>query len=285
MTDQTWKPSDDIVANANVNAEQYEAMYAASIADPDAFWGEQGKRLDWIKPFTKVKNTSFDYHNVSIKWFEDGKLNVVGQLRRPASGEARRSRPRSSGKATIRASPSTSAIRNCTSRSAKFGQRPAGAGREEGRPRHPLHADDPAGGLRDARLRADRRDPFDRVRGLFGGRAGARVEGCGRQAGDHRRRGAARRAADAAEGQRRQGARRASTGVQAARRASAPAANRLGRGPRLTGCHEEMERVSDIASPTRWTPRTRCSSSTPPARPASRRAWCTPRAAISSMPR
>jgi acetyl-CoA synthetase len=76
MTDQTWKPSDDIVANANVNAEQYEAMYAASIADPDAFWGEQGRRLDWIKPFTKVKNTSFDYHNVSIKWFEDGKLNV-----------------------------------------------------------------------------------------------------------------------------------------------------------------------------------------------------------------
>ncbi len=76
MTDQTWKPSDDIVANANVNAEQYEAMYAASIADPDAFWGEQGKRLDWIKPYTKVKNTSFDYHDVSIKWFEDGKLNV-----------------------------------------------------------------------------------------------------------------------------------------------------------------------------------------------------------------
>ena len=76
MTDQTWKPSDDTVANANVNAEQYEAMYAASIADPDAFWGEQGKRLDWIKPYTKVKNTSFDYHDVSIKWFEDGKLNV-----------------------------------------------------------------------------------------------------------------------------------------------------------------------------------------------------------------
>ncbi len=76
MTDQTWKPSDEIVANANVNAEQYDAMYAASIADPDAFWGEQGRRLDWIKPFTKVKNTSFDYHNVSIKWFEDGKLNV-----------------------------------------------------------------------------------------------------------------------------------------------------------------------------------------------------------------
>jgi acetyl-CoA synthetase len=40
------------------------------------FWGEHGKRIDWIKPFTKVKNTSYDYHNVSIKWFEDGTLNV-----------------------------------------------------------------------------------------------------------------------------------------------------------------------------------------------------------------
>ena len=51
-------------------------MYAASVADPDAFWGEHGKRLDWIRPFTRVKNTSFDYPDVSIKWFEDGKLNV-----------------------------------------------------------------------------------------------------------------------------------------------------------------------------------------------------------------
>ncbi|MEM6942762.1 MAG: acetate--CoA ligase, partial [Pseudomonadota bacterium] len=44
--------------------------------DPEAFWAEHGKRIDWIKPFTKVKNTSYDYHNVSIKWFEDGTLNV-----------------------------------------------------------------------------------------------------------------------------------------------------------------------------------------------------------------
>jgi acetyl-CoA synthetase len=51
-------------------------MYAASMKDPDAFWGEQGKRLDWIKPYTLVKNTSFDYGAVSIKWFEDGTLNV-----------------------------------------------------------------------------------------------------------------------------------------------------------------------------------------------------------------
>ncbi|MAK62125.1 MAG: acetate--CoA ligase [Ponticaulis sp.] len=55
----------------------YEEKYAASIADPEAFWGEEARaRLDWIKPFTKVKNTTFEYPDVSIKWFEDGVLNV-----------------------------------------------------------------------------------------------------------------------------------------------------------------------------------------------------------------
>ncbi len=52
-------------------------MYARSIADPDGFWAEQAKRLDWITPFTKVKNTSFEYPNVFVKWFEDGELNVA----------------------------------------------------------------------------------------------------------------------------------------------------------------------------------------------------------------
>ena len=55
---------------------KYQEMYARSVKDPDGFWGEQAKRIDWIKPFTKVKNTSFDPHNVSIKWFEDGTLNA-----------------------------------------------------------------------------------------------------------------------------------------------------------------------------------------------------------------
>ena len=51
-------------------------MYAASISDPDAFWAEHGKRIDWIKPFSKVRNASFEPGNISIKWFEDGTLNV-----------------------------------------------------------------------------------------------------------------------------------------------------------------------------------------------------------------
>ncbi|MGY3941750.1 acetate--CoA ligase [Aeromonas tecta] len=61
---------------ALLDKEGYEAMYQASVQDPDAFWGEQGKILDWMKPYTKVKNTSYDPGHVSIKWYEDGLLNV-----------------------------------------------------------------------------------------------------------------------------------------------------------------------------------------------------------------
>ncbi|NBB96742.1 MAG: acetate--CoA ligase [Alphaproteobacteria bacterium] len=74
---QTYPASDEFIAKAHVNAAQYDEMYAASVSDPDAFWGEHGKRLDWIKPFTKVKNTSFEFGKVDIKWFEDGTLNVA----------------------------------------------------------------------------------------------------------------------------------------------------------------------------------------------------------------
>ncbi len=60
----------------HINAEQYKTLYNASLSDPDAFWAEQGKRLDWMKPFTKVKDVDFTLGQVSIKWFEDGVLNV-----------------------------------------------------------------------------------------------------------------------------------------------------------------------------------------------------------------
>ena len=71
-----YPASDEFVANAHVDSAKYEKMYAASISDPDAFWSEHGKRIDWIKPFTKVKNTTFELGKVDIKWFEDGTLNV-----------------------------------------------------------------------------------------------------------------------------------------------------------------------------------------------------------------
>lgn len=61
---------------ALLDKEGYEAMYQASVQDPDAFWGEQGRILDWMTPYTRVKNTSYDPGHVSIKWYEDGLLNV-----------------------------------------------------------------------------------------------------------------------------------------------------------------------------------------------------------------
>ena len=60
-----------------ITPEKYQQYYQKSVEDPDAFWGEQAKVLDWIKPFTKVKNTSFAPGNVDIRWFEDGTLNLA----------------------------------------------------------------------------------------------------------------------------------------------------------------------------------------------------------------
>ena len=72
-----YPPSADMAANAHADKATYDAMYAASIADPDAFWAEHGKRIDWMTPFTKVKSADFSLGNVDIKWFEDGTLNVA----------------------------------------------------------------------------------------------------------------------------------------------------------------------------------------------------------------
>ncbi|MGQ7844644.1 acetate--CoA ligase [Granulosicoccus sp. 3-233] len=66
----------EFAANALADDAKYQAMYAQSVEDPESFWGEQGKRLDWMTPYTKVKNTTYEYPNVSIKWYEDGELNV-----------------------------------------------------------------------------------------------------------------------------------------------------------------------------------------------------------------
>ncbi len=76
MSDSIFPPADDFVSSAHITKAKYDEMYASSVNDPDKFWGEVGQRLDWITPFTKVKNTSFDHANVSIKWYEDGVLNV-----------------------------------------------------------------------------------------------------------------------------------------------------------------------------------------------------------------
>jgi len=77
MTEQQiFPPNAATIDHALVNPEQYAEMYARSVSDPDGFWAEQARRIDWIKAPTKIKNSTFAYPDVSIKWFEDGILNI-----------------------------------------------------------------------------------------------------------------------------------------------------------------------------------------------------------------
>lgn len=75
MNIDTYSPSSEIKENANIAAAEYEAKYKKSVESPEDFWKEQAERLDWVKAPTVIKNTSFN-SPVSIKWFEDGVLNV-----------------------------------------------------------------------------------------------------------------------------------------------------------------------------------------------------------------
>ena len=72
----TYPVPADLAASATITAERYAEMYARSVADPEGFWRDEARRLDWMQLFTRVKNTSFDEANFGIKWFEDGILNV-----------------------------------------------------------------------------------------------------------------------------------------------------------------------------------------------------------------
>ena len=81
MQDKLYPVSPEWARRAHVDGPKYEAMYAASVQDPEGFWYEQGGRIDWFRPFTKVKNTSFGGPGTSgevfIRWFEDGVTNVA----------------------------------------------------------------------------------------------------------------------------------------------------------------------------------------------------------------
>ena len=74
---KTYAPSEELTKSAHVDAARYDALYASSVADPEAFWGEQAKRLDWMTQPTEIKNTDFTLGQVSIEWFRDGTLNVA----------------------------------------------------------------------------------------------------------------------------------------------------------------------------------------------------------------
>ena len=78
MSSETiFPPSTETATHAHVDDATYQSMYEQSISDNDAFWAEHGKRVDWINPYTRVENVSYDAKDLSIKWYEDGTLNAA----------------------------------------------------------------------------------------------------------------------------------------------------------------------------------------------------------------
>jgi acetyl-CoA synthetase len=77
MTEASYPVPDQWVKDALIDAVTYDRMYAEAARDPDLFWTREARRLDWIVPPTKIKNTSFDEADFRIRWFEDGQLNVA----------------------------------------------------------------------------------------------------------------------------------------------------------------------------------------------------------------
>jgi acetyl-CoA synthetase len=77
MSDNTLFPvPDEVAKSAWVDNDKYLEMYKQSVADPEAFWAQQGKRINWIKPYTKIKDVNYGPGDVHIKWYEDGTLNA-----------------------------------------------------------------------------------------------------------------------------------------------------------------------------------------------------------------
>ena len=115
--DRLFAPSESTVANALIDNSGYQAMYDASISDPDAFWAEHGKRIDWIKPYSQVSDVSYDKADLHISWFGDGTLNAAANCLAGIS-RAAATRPPSYGKATTRRIPGISAMPSCMRKSA-----------------------------------------------------------------------------------------------------------------------------------------------------------------------
>ena len=73
---EIFEPSDEIKSRAHIKAADYETLYKRSIDDPEGFWGDMAKRLDWFKAPTKIKDVSYAQDDLHIKWYEDGVLNA-----------------------------------------------------------------------------------------------------------------------------------------------------------------------------------------------------------------
>ena len=194
----------EFAARARITADDYEKQYAESVKDPEGFWSRVGQRLDWIKPYTKVKDVSYDAKDLHIRWYHDGELNVSANcLDRHLEKRGDKTAIMWEGddpKESKAHHVQTTARTGVQSR-----QRAEKPRRGEGRSHHDLHADDSGSRHRDARVRAHRRGAFRRVRRLFARFAGRTHLRFVVESRHHRRRGVARRQESAAESKRRRG--------------------------------------------------------------------------------
>jgi len=75
--DRIFQPDAAFQQKAHIDGAGYNALYQASIENPDAFWAEHGKRIDWIKPYSQISDVSYNAEDLHIKWFADGTLNAA----------------------------------------------------------------------------------------------------------------------------------------------------------------------------------------------------------------
>ena len=250
MSDKIYDVPAEWKKRAYIDDAKYQEMYARSIKDPNGFWAEQAKRIALVSSRPPRSRTPrFGPATSRSNGSRTASLNVayncidrhLAQARRPDRDHLGGRRPEG-----LQAHHLSGAAR----RGLPVRQRPAQPQRREGRPRHHLHADDPGGGLRDARLRAHRRDPFGGVRRLLAGLARRPHRGLRVERRHHRRRRRARRPQGAAEGQRRRGASPRSAASITSSSCSAPAATVDMEPVRDVWYHEAAE-VGDRRVPVR----------------------------------
>ena len=74
---QIFRPTAETATGAHIDVAGYQEMYQRSLTDSDGFWAEHGKRIDWIKPYSKISSVSYDKSDLHIRWYEDGSLNAA----------------------------------------------------------------------------------------------------------------------------------------------------------------------------------------------------------------
>ena len=260
-------------------------LYNRSVEDPEGFWGEHGgENLTWYKKWDKVLD--YDFHKPYIKWFSGGKLNVsVNCLDRHCNArDAQQGRDHLGGR---RRQLQDLYLPAALHRGQPLRQRAEEERRQEGRPGHDLPADDPRAGDLHAGLRPHRRHPQRRLRRLLRAVAAATASRTASpRSWSPRTTPCAAASSLPSKANADDAVERVPDGQERHRRAPRRRGRPMTEGRDLWW-HEEMKAAGHLertASPSRWTPRTRSSSSTPPAPPASPRACCTPPAATCSTP-